>query len=72
MSKRVKWSYRHSLNSTSSTRITKTGTYYGKVKHTYKHWLKPGARQMAVVQFDGNKWSSHVPFNELREVRDGD
>lgn len=44
----------------------KKGIYFGKVKHTYRHWEKPNAVQMALVRFDGNEWSSRVPYNELR------
>ena len=68
MSRRVRWTYLHWLNSISSLHRTKTGTYYGKIKHTYKHWKKAGAVQMACVQFDGNKHASIVPLVELEFI----
>lgn len=62
----VKWEYNHFLNSTQSTRRVKTGIYFGKVKHTVKHWSKRGAEQMACVKFSGNKSCSIVPYAELK------
>ncbi|MDD4924305.1 MAG: hypothetical protein PHF74_05670 [Dehalococcoidales bacterium] len=62
---RIKWIYWHSLNSKSKVQRVKEGEYYGKIKHTYKHWEKDGARQMACVHFDGNKHASFVPYNDL-------
>lgn len=64
----VKWTYTHWLNSKSSTNITKTGEYFGKVKHTTRHWDKCGAQQMAYVQFKGNKRVSFVPLDELKFI----
>jgi hypothetical protein len=69
---RVKWTYTHHLNSRSSTRRTKTGTYYGLIRHTVKHWRKPNAEQLACVRFDGNKWTSRVPVSDLRKEDDDD
>lgn len=66
MSKRVAWVYRHQLNRKSSIVREKVGDYFGKVKHTYKHWQKGSGVQMAVVHFDGNKRVSKVPYSELR------
>jgi hypothetical protein len=59
--KQVKWTYRHSLNSRSKTRITKHGEYYGLVRHTARY----RGSQLAVVKFDGNKRTSRVPFDDL-------
>ena len=64
--KKIEWQYTHHLNSRSSVEKIKTGIYFGKIKHTYKHWEKIGAEQMAIVHFDGNKRSSKVPYNELK------
>jgi len=65
MNKRIKWTYQHALNSVSCTPITKQGDYLGKIQHTKRFWQKPEAVQMACVQFDGNKRTSFVPFEEL-------
>ena len=58
----VKWIYRHWLNSLSSTKVTKTGIFLGEVKHTVKY----SGKQLAVVQFEGNKKVSRVPLSELK------
>lgn len=61
----IEWQYDHFLNSTQSTKRVKTGIYFGKVKHTVKHWNKRG-EQMACVKFSGNKGHSIVPYAELK------
>lgn len=58
---RVQWSFEKPLNHKSSTTITKRGVYYGKVRHTYRY----NGPQLAIVQFDGNKRVSKVPYYEL-------
>jgi len=63
--KRIKWTYTHHLNKTSSIRRVKIGEYFGKVKHTYEYLNKIGATQMALVKFDGNEGYSKVPYEEL-------
>lgn len=68
--KRIKWEYTHHLNSKSQIQIVKEGEYFGKIKHTYRHWNKTGAKQMACVKFDGNKRVSFVPYEELKFVED--
>lgn len=60
----ISWTYTHHLNRRSSTRITKHGEYYGKVRHTSRY----NGPQLAVVQFYGNKRASRVPFDELEEM----
>jgi len=62
----ITWSYTHHLNSRSSVRRTKHGVYHSKIKHTARHWNKPGAVQMAHVKFSDNKRSTIVPFDELK------
>lgn len=59
---RVQWSYRHHLNSRSSFIRTRVGTYHGLIAHRagYK------GKQMASVYWDGNKWETQVPIDELR------
>jgi hypothetical protein len=69
LEKRVNWQYEHSLNSHSRVMRVKTGVYYGKIKHTVKHWRKNDAEQMACVKFDGNKQCSYVPYNELEFIK---
>ncbi len=69
-SKRIRWTYTHHLNSRSRVRRTKKGFYFGKIKHTYKHWEKNDAEQMASVKFDDNEGYSIVPFNELVFIDD--
>jgi len=64
--KLVKWEYDHYLNGSTKTKISKSGIYFGKIKHTSKHWSKRGARQMACVKFIGNKNWSSVPYDELK------
>ena len=63
--RRVSWSYWHHLNSVSAIRYVKRGVFHGQVRHTKRYWRKDGARQLAVVHFDGNKHSSRVPFCDL-------
>ena len=65
----IRWQYTHHLNNRSSTQRTKEGEYFGKVKHTYKYWQDNTAKQMACVQFDGNKKCSFVPFEELYFIK---
>ena len=60
----IKWSYTHHLNSRSKTQKTKYGYYFGLVKHTIRY----NGPQLAVVQFFGNKRTSRVPLNELKEM----
>lgn len=59
--KRISWTYTHSLNSRSKTRRTKHGEYYGQIRHTARYF----GPQLALVQFDGNKTTSKVPYDEL-------
>lgn len=63
---RVQRVYRHHLNSRSSFLITRVGTYHGLVDHraSYK------GKQLASVYWDGNKWESSVPIDELRLLGD--
>lgn len=61
---RVRWGYNHCLGVSWTWRVL-IGTYLGKIRHTCKHWRKPGTVQLAVVHFDGNKRTSKVPFEEL-------
>ena len=67
--KRIKWEYRHHLNSRSSLLKTKEGFYYGRVKHTIKY---KGNKQLACVGFNGNKRVSFVPFEELIFLKEGE
>lgn len=62
---RVEWWYTHHLNRRSKVRRVKYGWYDGLVNH------RPGYRgkQLACVWFDGNKWNSSVPYEELRKER---
>lgn len=66
ISDEIRWAYVHSLNSKSQTIITKTGIYFGKVKHTRKYLSKVGAKQMCIVKFYGNKGYSKVPYDEIK------
>jgi len=43
----------------------KIGLYWGRCRHTSKHWRHPERVQMAWVHFDGNKNWSKVPFIDL-------
>lgn len=47
----------------------KRGVYIGLVRHTFRHWSKKGAEQMAWVLFDGNSGKSAVPYGDLRRER---
>lgn len=71
MSKRISWTYSHSLGR-SRVRLTKIGTFYGRVKHTVRHWRNPEAVQMAVVHFDHQRRSSRVPYDELTFLDDSE
>jgi len=71
MAKRIRWQYTHHLNSTNTVQRVKKGKYFGLVKHTMRHWSKRYSDQMAVVKFDGNKRTSHVPYHELQFTRGG-
>lgn len=64
----VIWRYRHHINSRTSTIRTKVGEYVGKRRHTVKHWRKPGAEQMAAVQFTDNRRVTFVPLDDLEFV----
>lgn len=48
----------------------KYGKYQGSIRHTCKHWDKPDSQQMVYVKFDGNKWSSCVPEDDISVVPD--
>lgn len=61
---RIKWSREYDTGFEYET-VTKLGDYYGKIKHTCKHWRKRESVQMAIVKFDSNKGYSRVPFDEL-------
>lgn len=61
--KRIKWVYRHYTNSKTSFLREKKGVFIGLVNHTVR-WK---GKQLAVVQFDGNKRTSKVVFTELVE-----
>lgn len=65
---KIQWQYTHHLNSTSSVERVKTGEYFGRVKHTAKHWDKLDSVQMAIVKFDGNEGYSRVPSGELNFI----
>lgn len=39
----------------------KHGEYIGRIRHTYKH----RGKELAMVQFDGNKRVSRVPIDEI-------
>ena len=67
---RVKWQYTHSLNSRSKVERVKFGIYYGRCRHTSKHWRHRDRVQMAWVHFDGNKRWSKVPLDDLRGFND--
>lgn len=61
---RVVWTYRHWLNSKSSTLLQKDGTFIettGKKKN--KRYV---SGTHAKVHFDGNKHPSVVPIKELK------
>jgi len=62
---RVSWFYDHHLNSRSVVRRRKMGVYWGRCRHTVKHWNKLGSEQMAWVHFDGNKRWSKIPLSEV-------
>ena len=69
MAERIKWRYWHHNNGRKQPprRVVKEGEYFGQIKHTYRHWNK-GRPQMALVHFDGNKYSSRVPYSELEFI----
>jgi hypothetical protein len=56
---RVKWQYRHSLNSKSSVLRIKYGEFLGYGKRD---------KNIAHVLFDGQKSISRVPVSELQET----
>jgi len=61
MSRAIRWTYQHWMNSTTYTDITKIGVYQRKVKHTVRYQ----GPQLAMVHFEGNKRPSKVPYIEL-------
>lgn len=63
---KVIYSYEHSLNGKSKTVIHKHGVFIRKVKHPRKYWTILHRKQMAVVQFIGNKNESRVEYSQLR------
>ncbi len=60
----ISWEYTHHYNSRSKSQRMKHGMFYGLVKHTIRY----NGPQLAVVQFLGNKRTSRVPLNELKEM----
>lgn len=62
--KYASWTYRHAIGRNSTCRV-KYGIVFGKIRHTYRHWRHPGARQMALVHFVGNQRATKVPYDEL-------
>ena len=69
---KIIWKFTHGYGLLGNATRTKRGIYFGKVKHTKRHWTKYRAVQMALVQFDGNKKVSRVPFHELEFVGEND
>jgi len=65
---RCKWQFTHNLNSRSSIERVKVGVYWGKARHTSKHWRHYGSVQMGWVHFDGNKNQSQVPLEEIQKI----
>ena len=64
---RVKWTYKHQLNSKSFTWITKEGTLLeitGSVKN--KCYV---SGNYAKVHFNGNKYPSKVQIEELKLIK---
>jgi hypothetical protein len=59
---KIKWSYEHHLNSTSSVNRTK----YGSV---IKFPLWRDGKRVAAVKFDGNKGLSYIPLEEMEIVK---
>ena len=57
---RVSWTFRHHLNSKSSTLITREG-FLLKIPNDYQH-------KKATVHFDRNKHPSKVWYTELRRI----
>lgn len=59
---RITWSYIHSTGRAKFRRV-KSGVYYGRIRHTIRF---KGEHQLALVQFDGNKSNSKVPYYALK------
>jgi hypothetical protein len=66
--KDIFYTYEHALNSTSRTTVKKKGIYFGKIKHTYKHWNKRDAEQMCIIKVEGNKGYSTVPLSAVKPI----
>ena len=60
---RVRWTYKHHLNSKSYTYLTKDGTLL-----SYKKSNISFSYDMAIVKFDGNKTKSKVRLDELVKI----
>lgn len=58
---KIKWTHEHYLNRRTFITVTKRGFYIGPIKHTARY----GGKQLALVQFEGNKRTSRVPVSEL-------
>lgn len=69
---RIQWTYIHHLNRNCRFRRTRTGYFIGLIKHTRKHWQYSDSVQMAKVHFDGNRYKSVVPRDELEAERQED
>lgn len=65
---RVSYTYKHWLNGTSYTLVTKHGYFERYIPHGAKHWQREGARQECFVLFDGNKKPSRVEVRQLKRV----
>ena len=58
----ITWKYLHHFNSRSRAWKTKWGIFIRKVRHSANYTGK----QMAVVQFNGNKGETRVPLSEVQ------
>ncbi|MCK4817434.1 hypothetical protein KA005_16810 [bacterium] len=63
---KIHWTYRHALNSKSSTLITKYGLFLRYVTSNYKDGGSRGTHTIfCYVQFEGNKNPSKIRIDEM-------
>lgn len=63
---RVIWTYNHSLNSRSRTKITKHGVFVRFVKRKPINGFNTEVPNYGMVKFDGNKTLSKIALFQLK------
>lgn len=67
---KVRWTYKHHLNSKSVTFVTKEGIFLRKIEKKYEpgRLLRPDLNR-CLVQFKNNKYPSRVLVSEIEKIK---